>query len=266
MNIQTISSTANPKVKFVLSLQKSSERKKNGLFVIEGIKEIQKAVLNNFEFESVFFCNTIIDENSLKELFKHQLPATVFEVSKTVYDKIAYRENSGGVIAVGKIKNQTLNDFLLPNIPCILVAESVEKPGNLGAILRTADASGVDAVFLCDETTDIYNPNVIRASLGCVFSLPIFSMSSLDAFAWLKNKQVNIFTTFMEESIPHYQADFKLPAAIVMGKESSGVSQVWKDNTIQNISIPMKGDADSLNVSTATAIILFEIVRQRNLI
>ena len=177
--------------------------------------------------------------------------------------KIAIRENSGGVIAVAEMKVHRLDQIRLSKSPLLLVLESVEKPGNLGAIFRTADAAGIDAVIICDPQTDFYNPNVIRSSLGCVFTKPMASATSEETISWLKKNDIRIYCTYLKASQPYHQIDFTKSSAIVMGNESTGLSQVWVDNADVNIIIPMQGKIDSMNVSTSAAVIVFEACRQR---
>ena len=187
----------------------------------------------------------------------------VFEVSKEVYERIAYRGSTEGVIAEVFTRNLSLEDIRLPDNPLITVLESVEKPGNLGAVLRSADAAGADALLICDPLTDIYNPNVIRASIGAVFTVPTVACSSDEAIAWLKAKGIQILTAQLQDSSLYYDRDLTLPTALVMGTESTGLSDRWREAADAHIRIPMLGSLDSLNVSVSAAILLFEAVRQR---
>jgi len=166
-------------------------------------------------------------------------------------------------VAVSFPPENSLEKIKLSQNPLIIVLEAVEKPGNLGAILRTADAAGADAILVCDPLTDIFNPNTIRSSLGCVFSVPVVACSSHEAIHWLKSKSIQIFTTYLEASINYLDANYTQPTAIVSGTESTGLSQQWINAADQNLIIPMLGIADSLNVSVSTAIVLFEALRQR---
>lgn len=257
---EIITSVQNPKIKSLISLEKPRERRKQCLFVIEGTKEISLAIKAGYKIGNIFFCEQIISREQLGNLADDRL---VIPVSKEVFDKIAVRENSGGAIAVAEMKTNPLQDIKLSGIPLILIVESVEKPGNLGAILRTADAAGVDAVFSCDPQTDFYNPNVIRSSVGCVFTQPIASASSEETIAWLRKNGIKIFCAYLDSSKPYYQIDFKQPSAIVMGTESTGLSDLWVRSSDANIIIPMFGKIDSMNVSASAAVIVFEAVRQR---
>jgi TrmH family RNA methyltransferase len=257
-----ITSTHNPKIKSLISLEKPRERRKQQLFIIEGKKEIGLALKADYRIGNLFYCVDIFPETDLKSLGienKFLVPVT-----QEVYDKIAVRENSGGVIAVAEMKVHRLDEIKLSPSPLVLVLESVEKPGNLGAILRTADAAGLDAVIVCDLQTDFYNPNVIRSSLGCVFTVPIASATSEETITWLTKNNINIYCTYLKASKPYYDVDFRQPGAIVMGTEATGLSDAWVKSANANIIIPMQGAIDSINVSNAAAVIVFEAIRQRN--
>ncbi len=258
---ETITSIHNPKIKSLLLLEKPRERRKQCLFVIEGLKEIGLAIKAGYKIGNLFYCEQILAHHQLGHLAEGRF---VIPVSKDVFDKIAVRENSGGVIAVSEMKPNRLEDLKLTANPLVLVVESVEKPGNLGAILRTADAAGVDAVISCDPQTDFYNHNVIRSSIGCVFTQSLASSSSDKAIAWLKENKIKIFCAYLNSSKPYHQTDFKQASAIVMGTESTGLSDVWLQAAEANIIIPMFGKIDSMNVSASAAVLVFEAVRQRS--
>ncbi|OFY49463.1 MAG: hypothetical protein A2W85_06380 [Bacteroidetes bacterium GWF2_41_31] len=258
-----ISSRHNPRIKHILQLQKSQVRSSEQLFVIEGIKEIEKAVYAGISIESVYFCPAIISVDHLGELLGNQLKFPVFEVTSEVYGKIAYRENSGGVVVLARMPEHLPEQNTKNQNPLYLVIEGVEKPGNLGAIYRTADAAGVDAILICDPKTDIYNPNTIRASLGCVFTVPSILIDSPSAIAWLKKQGIQILSTYLHAAIPYHTANFKIPTAIVMGTEATGITEEWVEASDANIIIPMRGQTDSMNVSVSTAIVVFEARRQR---
>lgn len=219
------------------------------------------ALRAGYTIGNLFYCIDLFPEKDLASLGisdKFLVPVT-----KEVFDKIAVREGSGGVIAVAEMKVNRLEDLKPGKNPLVLVLEAVEKPGNLGAILRTADAAGVDAVIVCDPQTDFYNPNVVRSSLGCVFTQPIASAASDDTIAWLRKNNLRIFCTSLKASKPYHEVDFRGPAAIVMGTEATGLSETWTSQSDANIIIPMQGTIDSMNVSTATAVVVFEACRQR---
>jgi TrmH family RNA methyltransferase len=256
-----ITSTQNPKVKSLLALEKPRERRRQQLFVIEGKKEIALALQAGYTIGNLFYCVDLFPETDLASIGvadKFLVP-----VSQDVFDKLAIRENSGGVIAVAQMKTHRLEEIKLPANPLILVLEAVEKPGNLGAILRTADAAGLDAVVICDPQTDLYNPNVVRSSVGCVFTQPTATATSEETLAWLKKNKVRIFCTYLAASKPYHETDYRGPSAIVMGAESTGLSDQWIKQSKANIIIPMRGKIDSMNVSTAAAVVVFEANRQR---
>lgn len=257
----TITSTQNPKVKNIIALEKPRERRKQCLFVIEGRKEIGMALNAGYKVGNLFFCEEIISRQALEELNVDD--KLLIPVSRDVFDKIAIRENSGGVLAVAEQKVHRLEDIRLSKTPLILVLESVEKPGNLGAILRTADAVGVDAVIICDPQTDFYNPNVIRSSIGCLFTKQVASADSASTIQWLKENEIEIYCTYLKASKPYDQIDYRKPSAIVMGTEATGLSDQWVSASTANIIIPMQGVIDSMNVSTAAAVVVFEAKRQR---
>ena len=187
----------------------------------------------------------------------------IIEVSREVYDKVAYRGGTEGVIAEMKARERRLEDLDLPRNPLIMVLEAVEKPGNLGAVLRSADAAGADAVIICDPLTDLYNPNLIRASIGAVFTVPVAVCTSEEAIAWLKGHGIRILTAQLQDSSLYYDCDMRCATALVMGTESTGLTAQWREAADAHIRIPMLGELDSLNVSVSAAILLFEAVRQR---
>lgn len=256
-----ITSPQNPKIKNIRLLEKARERSQQDLLVIEGVKELSLALVGGYTLQSVFFCPEIISAAALQEL--NVADNVLVPVQKNVFEKIAYRESTGGIIALAKHKKHSLQDLVLSDNPLVLVLEGVEKPGNLGAILRTADAAGIDAVVICDPQTDFYNPNVIRSSVGTVFTIPVASATSAETMQWLKEHGIKIFCTYLEASSPYHHVDFKGPSAIIMGTESTGLSAYWITNSDENIIIPMQGKIDSMNVSTAAAVVVFEAKRQR---
>lgn len=266
MNIQEITSNVNPKIKEVAALlEKSKERRKSSLFVVEGLREVNACISNNYEIVSIFFNNQIISPTDIDNLC---LPkdVKVFSTSANAYSKIAYRENTEGIIAVVKEKKISLDNIKLGkkwDQPLILVVESVEKPGNLGALLRTCDACGVDAVLVCDPLTDLYNPNLIRSSLGGIFTNQVVACSNEQALEWLRKNNINIYTAQLQDSKWYYQTDMVSPTAIVMGTESTGLTDFWRIASNGKIKIPMLGELDSLNVSVSAAVLCYEAVRQR---
>ena len=257
MEDNVITSLQNARVKHLVQLQqKSSERRRSGLFVVEGQRELMHCVEAGYEVEEVY----MVEGGCWKvEGFS---PA-IFTVSPQVYEKMAYRGSTEGVIATVRQRNLTLADLQLPANPLIMVLESVEKPGNLGAVLRSADAAKADAVVICDPLTDLYNPNLIRASLGAVFSVPVVACSSEECIAFLKQRNIQILTAQLQDSSLYYDTDMRRATALVMGTESTGLTDIWRQAADAHIRIPMLGRMDSLNVSVSAAILLFEAVRQR---
>lgn len=250
-----ITSLQNSKVKEVVLLgTKSRERRARGLFVIEGRREFERAVAAGYEAAEIF----VLEGTPAPEGFEAEY------VSEAVYEKMAYRESTEGLVAVMKAKETSLADLRTSGSPLVIVLESVEKPGNLGAVLRSADAAGADAVIVCDPLTDLYNPNLIRASLGAAFSVPVAACSSEDAYSWLKSRGISILTAQLQDSELYYETDMVRPTAIVFGTEDRGLSDFWRERSDARIRIPMAGMMDSLNVSVSVAILTFEAVRQRN--
>ncbi|GIV37856.1 MAG: rRNA methyltransferase [Cyclobacteriaceae bacterium] len=258
-----ITSIQNPKIKSLLALEKPRERKRQQLFVIEGRKEIALALQAGYQVGNIFYCEELISRAELESLQPNA--KFLVRVSRQVFEKIAVRGNSGGVVAIAGMKVHRLENLALSANPLLVILDRIEKPGNLGAILRTADAAGVDAVICCDAKTDFYNPNVIRSSLGCVFTLPMAMATATETIAWLRQKGCRIYCTWLEASIPYTDADFTQPCAIVLGAEATGVSGEWIAQADANIIIPMQGRADSLNVSVSAAVVVFEARRQRSL-
>ena len=264
MGENKISSLQNTKVKQLVALQqKSSERRKQGVFVVEGIRELQHCLNAGYTINSIFFCPELTNTGALSSLLSESIAS--YEVSPEVYEKIAYRGGTEGVIAIVQSKQLALKDLHLSKQPLLIVLESVEKPGNLGAILRSADAAGADAVIICDPLTDLYNPNLIRSSIGAIFSVPCIACSSDDCINFLKQNNINILTAQLQDSKLYYDTDMTCGTAIIMGTESTGLTDVWRKAADAHIRIPMLGQLDSLNVSVSAAILLFEAVRQRKI-
>ena len=291
--MELISSGQNPKIKHLLALQeKSSLRRETGLFVVEGRRELEHCLEAGYEIDTLFICPELQGERldtapsgvrptgSPHHLLPQAVPplpnrgcyvpqgqypaaSRTIQITKEVYSKVAYRGSTEGVIAEVKAKSLGLKDLQLKENPVIVVLEGVEKPGNLGAVLRSADAAGADAVLVCDPLTDLYNPNLIRASIGAIFTVPTVACSSEEAIAWLKAKGISILTAQLQDSSLYYDTPMGGPVAIVMGTESTGLTQQWRTAADAHIRIPMLGRLDSLNVSVSAAILLFEALRQR---
>ena len=314
MRIETITSAQNPKIKNLLLLQeKSKARKEQGLFVVEGRRELEHCLEAGYTVKTIFYCPDISDttefvektnsrtqQTSPTDSAKNQFPTNsrtqqtspidssenyfsgrypknqffdesraldaepiVIEIPEQLYRKVAYRESTEGIIAEVEYKSLKLMDLKLPENPLVMVLESVEKPGNLGAVLRSADAAGVDAVIFCDPLTDLYNPNLIRASIGAVFTVPTVAASSEETIAFLKERGIQILTAQLQDSSLYYDIDMRRGTALVMGTEATGLTDLWRKAASAHIRIPMLGRLDSLNVSVSAAILLFEAVRQR---
>jgi len=259
---EVITSAKNPKIKHLLELQQKSQlRRKEGLFVVEGRRELEHCLEAGYEAESVFVSEEWRVESG--EFATAPVSSSFFTVSKNVYERIAYRGSTEGVIAIMKAKEHRLKDLQLPENPLIVVLESVEKPGNLGAVLRSADAAQADAVIVCDPLTDLYNPNLIRSSIGAIFTVPTVTCTSEECIAFLKQRGIQILTAQLQDSHLYYDTPMTQGTAIVMGTESTGLTDQWRRAATAHIRIPMLGRLDSLNVSVSAAILLFEAVRQR---
>lgn len=261
-----ISSPQNPLIKNILLLEeKARERKLQNLIVIEGFREIRLALLSGFTITTLIYCKELINNKELNKLVSHTISSfEMAEVPTEIYNRLAYRKDNGGVIALANSKRLLFRDIKLSSNPLLLILESVEKPGNLGAILRTADAANLDAVIICDPQTDIYNPNSIRSSLGCIFTMPVVTSTTEHTIMWLKSNKISMYGTALTATHFYHENDFRHASAIIMGSEANGLSQKWLDETDHLIKIPMNGKIDSMNVSTSAAIVVFEALRQRN--
>lgn len=258
---KSITSIQNPFVKSLIQLQEKARlRKKTGTFIIEGEREINLALQGGYEIIDLLYCSDIIATDTA---LQYQA-ASYTSISKDVYEKIAYRTSTEGLIALTKAKNLALSD--LPNVKngLYLICDAIEKPGNLGALLRTADAAHVDGVILSNPTSDIYNPNVIRSSVGCVFTNPIAIGTTAEVVSFLKENKINAYGAALQASVPYHTQNYSQSTAILVGTEATGLTDEWLRETHQNIIIPMSGKIDSMNVSVAAAILLFEAKRQRD--
>lgn len=288
MRIETITSAQNRKVKELLTLvEKSKARSAAGLFVVEGQRELGHCLDAGFIPETLFICGEVmaVQNNAVNGVKTGHLTENiegkdgldaliakaealnprlgVVQIPAFLYEKVAYRGSTEGIIAEVHSVPRSLEDLRLGERPLVMVLESVEKPGNLGAVLRSADAAGADAVIVCDPLTDIWNPNLIRSSVGAVFSVPVAVCTSADAIAFLKERGIRILTAQLQDSEWYYDTDMTGAAALVMGTESTGLTQAWRDSADAHIKIPMLGRLDSLNVSVSAAVLLYEAVRQR---
>lgn len=256
-----ITSHQNPKIKHVLSLDKHRDRLRERQFVIEGEREVTLAIKHGYRIISLFFCPDLISPAKVMAIAGDE--RLLLPVERTVFSKIAYREGTEGLVAVAEQRSHALEDLKLSDVPILLVLEGVEKPGNLGAMLRTADAAHIDAVIVCAPGTDLYNPNVVRSSVGCLFTTQTALATPAEVMEWLKERNINAFVTDLTGAVPYHTVDYTQPCALIMGTESTGISEMWREFATTRIIIPMRGAIDSLNVSNAAAIIVFEAVRQR---
>ena len=263
---EKITSLQNPKIKNLKKLEKASERRDQSLILIEGLRETVLAQRAGYTITNLFICEEILKQDghyNLKALLSAGSGISVYHISKEVYDSLAYRETTEGIIATARPGNHKLEKIKLGDNPLILVIEGVEKPGNLGAMLRTCDAAHVDAVIICDGKTDVYNPNVMRSSLGTVFTQQIIVCETPEAIQFLQEKGIKIFAAELTGAQVYFSEKFKQPSAVVVGTEATGLSAEWITAADARIKIPMLGQIDSLNVSVSAAVLLFEAVRQR---
>lgn len=289
MTAEKISSLQNPRVKQLVKLRDRRPRDEAGVFLIEGYREIRRALEKQVPLSELYFApDWFLGENEPALIEQaRSAGAQLFELTKEAFAKVAYRERPDGLLAVAPQWKRSLEDLdaivagrtaaeqpgaAIPAAgttvggkpPFLLVVEAIEKPGNLGTILRSADAAGCDAVIVCDPVTDIFNPNVVRASTGVLFSVPLVVEESANVLAWLRQKGVRTVATTPGAEKLYTDADLRGPLAVIMGSEQYGLSKFWLENSDQPVRIPMAGQADSLNVAMATIITLFEAVRQRS--
>lgn len=257
-----ISSTKNPRIKNLMALQKPKERKEQQIFAVEGVREISLAQQSGFEIKEAYIYPAIYQQDQAYPILIDGVE--VYEITKEVFSKIAYRESSGGIIAIATAKKQLLEQLPFQKNPLYLVLESVEKPGNIGAMLRTADAAGLSGVIVCDPSTDFYNPNVVRSSIGCVFTVPVAACTNEELMNWVRHKNIRTYAAALSDRAKAYhEQDYTGPAAFLLGSESTGLSDFWMRNADELVVIPMKGKIDSMNVSNAAAVLVFEAVRQK---
>lgn len=262
--MKAITSLQNPIIKNVVKLQeKSRERKKQDLFVIEGKREIYLAINAGYCIKSILFLDDIITTTEIQQITNHKVE--LIKITKEIYTKTAYRNTTEGIIAIAKTKKNNIKDIVFKTKnPLILVLEGIEKPGNVGAMLRTADAANIDLVCIADAKSDLYNPNIIRSSVGCIFTNQIITGTSVEIIDFLKEKNISIYGATLQNSNPYHTENYKNSSAFVVGTEATGLTKIWRENATQHINIPMQGKIDSMNVSVAAGIILFEAKRQRS--
>ncbi len=257
--IKKITSLHNLQIKEIVSLRKNRERKKRRLFVIEGRAEILLAINSGIKIRTFVFCPFF---NKEKVFLKNLSAQNTLIVRREIFKKISLRQNPDGFLVVAEIKKYKIENLKIQPKSLVLVLDKLEKPGNLGAILRTADATAVDAVFVCGKGVDIYNHNVIRSSLGTVFTNKIISISAKKALEWLENRGFRIYAAFPRARKTYTDSSFLRPLAIVVGSEHSGLGSLWKKNSIKQIKLPMLGKIDSLNVSVSAAVLLYEAIKK----
>lgn len=264
--ITQITSIKNPLIKKITAYQaKSKERKADKVVLIEGKKELELAVSANVHFSKILFCPEILKFDQLKEMVGPQInTAEIFEVSEEVFSKISYRETTGGLYIIGQIEDKKLSDLKVTDNSLFIILEAVEKPGNLGAICRIGDAAQVDGIIICDPHTDVYNPNSVRSSLGCVFSNNVVSTDFDSVITWLRENKITSYAAELRASEFYHKYNYCGKTALVFGTEATGLTEKWIQNADHRIKIPMLGVIDSLNVSTSVSAMVFEALRQRN--
>lgn len=265
-----LSSTQNPRIKQTLELRGRSERDTSGLFIIEGYRETLRALEGGQKIEELFYCPSLfLGVNETTLIARLQKTGTrLFECNEKVFHKLSYRDRPDGLLAVALQHHLNLDDLqkiiASKSNPFLVVAEAIEKPGNLGTILRSSDAVGADGVLICDRCTDIFNPNVVRASVGTLFTIPVVEAEGLKTLAWLKKQKIQILAATPHATVEYTSVDMRGPLAIAVGTEQLGLSKLWMEEADLQVRIPMLGVADSLNVAMATTLLLYEALRQRN--
>lgn len=264
--METITSLQNPKIKQALKLWKKRERDERRLFLIEGYRELSRAESADIGFKTLFICPELfLGENEIILIEKIAAKnGEVIRCSEAVFRKLSYRDRPDGLIAIANHLKARLEDLPIKTAPFFIIAESIEKPGNLGTILRSSDATGADGVIICDRCTDIHNPNVVRASVGTLFTQPVVETEGEELFQWLKSHQIAILAATPSADLLYNQVNLRQPVAIVIGTEQYGLSQKWMDGADFKVKIPMLGRADSLNAAMAATILMYEVVRQRS--
>lgn len=263
---RNITSRQNEKIQNVVKLRQRAHRDEQGLLIIEGFRELRRALANNRSPVSLFYCQDFFSAKDELALIRQcrEAGAEIISCAPRAFIKMAYREKPEGLLALIPQVKYDLGGLKLQAVPLLVIAESIEKPGNLGAILRSADAAGADAVILCGQRcADINNPNVARASIGAVFTVPTVTTSSAEAIKWLRAKKIQILAASPHAALEYIQADFRRGTAIVVGEEKRGLSELWMKAADLQVRVPMRGQIDSLNVAAATAVLLFEAARQR---
>lgn len=259
-----ISSHQNPRIKQVVKLRRAKHRAETGLILIDGAREIERAVQSGIALRELYLCEPLCHGDEAQQLLTNakQLAQFVAEVPPAIFEKIAFGDRAEGVLAVADLPRRDLAAIQLPPQPLVAVVEGIEKPGNFGAILRTADAAGVSAVIAADAGTDLFNPNAIRASLGTIFSLPIAAATTAETLAWLRSHELRIVAARLQEARDWRDCDLRPPLAIVLGSEADGLSPAWDADDVEGVRLPMLGIADSLNVANTASVLFYESLRQ----
>jgi len=261
----TITSLQNPRVKETVRLRDRRHREKQGRILIDGARELARAVDSGVRMLEMFVCEPLCTSRESQRLLAWlpECGAEVFRVTESVFEKLNFGHRAEGVLGVAEMPRRRLEELPLPERPLVAVLEGVEKPGNVGAVLRSADAAGLSALIVADAWTDLYNPNAVRASLGTVFTMPVCAATSVDTLDWLRRHQLAIYAARVDGSVPYTRVDYRGPTAIVLGSEAEGLSAAWSGDDITPVRLPMVGAADSLNVSAAAAVLFYEARRQR---
>lgn len=261
-----ITSRQNERIKRAAKLRQRRQRERQGRFLIDGCREISRAVAAGVELVEAYICSPFCQEDDARQLarqIQESTAADVATVTPEVYEKLCFGDRRDGIVVVAQTPTRDLASFHLPPQPLVAVVERLEKPGNVGAVIRTADGAGVDGVMVADPGTDLFNPNAVRASLGAIFSINLCVADSRSIRDWLVRAQLPIAAARPDASMDYDRYDFRPGAAIVLGSEATGLSDVWQGDQVTAISLPMRGIADSLNVSATAAVLLYEASRQR---
>lgn len=263
--MRPITSLHNPRIKRAARLRNRRQREKQGRILIDGVRELGRAIAAGVTVEEAFVCPALCSSAEARQLIEQLAvgPADLFQVSPEVLSRLAFGQRAEGIVAVARPPERSLHGLVLGPDALVAVLEGVEKPGNLGAVVRSADAAGLSAVVLADPATDLYNPAAIRASLGTIFSLPVCAAQASEVIAWLCAQKLAVAVARVDGSVPYTQFDFRGPAAVVLGSEAEGVSDLWRTEGMTAVRLPMRGAADSLNVSAAAAVLFYEARRQR---
>ena len=263
--MRAITSLQNPRVKAAVRLRDRRHRERQGRIRIDGARELLRAIRAGVSLVEVFVSRPLCQSGDARQVLAvlSECGAEILEVAEPVFEKLAFGDRIEGVVGVAEMPKPTLSDLTLPQNPLIAVLEGVEKPGNVGAVLRTAEAAGLSALVVADGRTDLYNPNAIRASLGTIFTMPVCTATAQETLDWLRGHELAVYAARVDGSVLYTGVDYRPPVAIVLGSEAEGLTDVWTDAEVTPIRLPMLGAADSLNVSAAAAVLFYEALRQR---